>query len=177
MDDEELFIVNKSKSRSIHIRKALYATLTNGIGFDLFSLIAAELGHKTNFSSTFYNLQSKLLIQSLDLAAKSCLQCYEANKARIVSIDGAWSCPRSASFCIVDLIDVDTGKMIDFQIVTSLILKGVEHNHLIHSVTDHPRNFESIGTRSIATRNPLLNAQVFVHDKDVRMKELLINEL
>jgi len=171
MDDEELQEFDKIKNPTVN--KAIFTVLTNGIGFDVFSLILAEFGIKSNYNSTFYSLQIKLLIPSLDIAAKSCTQCYRGENTVFVSIDGAWSCPRDAQFCIVDLIDVETGKMFDFQIVTSIELDGVVHEHLTHSVKDSPTNFESIGTRQIARRNPLLNARVFVHDKDVKMKELL----
>ena len=55
LDDEK---ESKCNTENLDIRKALYVTLTNGICYDAFSLIAAEYGIKTGFSSSFYLLQN-----------------------------------------------------------------------------------------------------------------------
>ena len=37
-----------------------------------------------------------------------------------MGIDGAWNAKKNAQFCLIDLIDCETAKIIDFQIVTSI---------------------------------------------------------
>ena len=114
-----------------------------------------------------------ILSLALDIAEESCQQCYEASRTEIVSIDGAWNSPRNAKFCIVDLIDCVTRKLVDFQIVTSLVFQEIDHKHLTQGVTSAPNTFESIGARKIAKRNPLSKANIFVHDQDVKLTKFI----
>ena len=176
LDNENEINISGVSAAQQNINKALMTVLTNGTGLSSICETLAEFDAPIPDSNKFYYEQKKLVASGLDLAVKSCKECYEASHTMIAAIDGAWNCVRNAQFCIIDLIDCQTAKLVDFQIVTSNTYEWIKHENLTQGIKSAPNTFEGIGAEIIARRHPLRNANIFVHDKDVKMRDLLINK-
>ena len=123
------------------LNKAIFITLTTGIGLTEFEKIYAEFGHMfSNILGSYYEVAGKLLIDVLNLGVQSCEKSLRfPNSQKIVGIDGAWNAPRDANFCVVDLIYCETRKLIVFQIVTNIDLY-ITHPNLTYT-QDPPNPF------------------------------------
>jgi hypothetical protein len=85
---------------------------------------------------------------------------------------GSWSQRRNDLHCVVDFIDANSGKVVDFEILEKPI--GFTDSHYFHS----SNGMEVEGIRRIVNRwraNQTLNSKVvaYVHDRDGKMGKLL----
>ena len=178
MDNEELKvkIIDDSELDNDKLtRKLLFSVFRNGSGYTSEVGTAAEFGTPLNLHSRFYRYQSELLPKALELAAKSCKECFDAHSPNTVSVDAGWSVPRNAPFSVVDIIDIETKKVVDFQILTSNTYETI-HPNLTYMTHKASNTFEAAGVRIMADRIVLHTARKFVHDKDVQVKNILIDE-
>ena len=65
--------------------------------------------------------------------------------------------------------------MVDFQILTSNTYETI-HPNLTYMTHKASNTFEAAGVRIMADRIVLHTARKFVHDKDVQVKNILIDE-
>ena len=122
---------------------------------------------------------NELYIQLLNAAVDSCKEALSnSNTDKIVSFDGMWNSIRNAPYCIVDHIDVTTGKVIDFQIVTRLDLELVPKHTNVLQVKDIASNeFEIKGLSLIRDREAFAeNTKYYVHDLDTKAKAVITKE-
>lgn len=178
LDHEELQVQIDDDSQltnDLLTRKLLYSVYRNGSGFTSEAGTAAEFGIPLRLETRFYRLQPTFILPALELAKKSCKECFEAHQSNVVSIDAGWSVQRKAPFAVADIIDVETKKMVDFQIITSKNF-NVDHPNLTCLENEASNIFEAAGVRVMADRDVLQTARKFVHDKDVQIKNILIDE-
>ena len=169
--------MNVLSPEDIIINKALFSTLTTGKGpTDLLKTLA-EFDATFPFLNKEYNKRlHEMLVPALDLAVRSCTENLKLSSgSKKVGIDGAWNAPKNARFCVVDLIDCDTRKIVDFQIVSSVNLQ-IDHPNFSY-IPVAPNLFEYFGVEAIAGRTALKEGTtIFAHDGDVKIKDLLINK-
>lgn len=168
--------INPLSGEETILNKSIFSCLTSGKGLtDLLKNLAEFSIVFPSITSQYYDRVRDIIIPALDLGVKSCEESLKLSTAeKIVGIDGAWSAPRNARYCIVELIDCQTKKIIDFQFISSINLQ-IEHSHF--TFTSSPPNlFEYLGVSAMADRHALReNTKIFAHDGDVKIKDLLIN--
>ena len=98
------------------VNKYIYLALTTGLGYQTLIKISSELGNLPIPERAYHERMKKLYTPIIDAAVQSCKNSLEKtnHEARNASFDGQWSSVRNAKFCIADLIDIETGKVIDF---------------------------------------------------------------
>jgi hypothetical protein len=66
---------------------------------------------------TYYRAQSTVCQAIVDLAIEACGE-WRKNLPQhsVITMDGSWSQRRNASHCVIHLIDVASGKIVDFEI-------------------------------------------------------------
>ena len=177
LDNEEPMVF---ASGNQPINFALYSTITEGIGISKWQRIVEFFAdsNEINIENKYFREIKNSTLLFLNKAVQSCQQAFSLSKERkIVSFDGSWNCPKNAKFCIIDIFDVQTKKLIDFQIVTSYSFPDINHTHLTHSVKEKPQAFEAIGMKEICARKAFLdNTYKFVHDGDVKLKNYLVKQ-
>jgi hypothetical protein len=96
---------------------------------------------------TYYRVQSTVCQASVELATESCGRWRENLVPHsVIAMDGSCSQRRDASHCVVDFIDVASGKIVDFEILERLIgFSGGNYCHSFHGI-------ETEGARRIVNR-------------------------
>ena len=161
---------------TIETNRFLYSSIIHGLGPIKVKSLLLDFDIQVDTNS-YYRILKPHIAPMLDLAVKSCSQSLTlSNNHKIVSIDGSWSRPKNGTFCIVDLIDVTTTQLIDFQIVTTEDI-GVIHDHLSLKPGYSPKALEHFGIEAIAERNALkIGTDYFVHDGDVEVGNIITKE-
>ena len=120
--------------------------------------------------TAFYEAQKFICSLIVKMARASCQYCRSLLRQNsIIAFDGSWSHRRNADFCLVDFIDVSSGRVVDFEIIS----KKYGPNPFAG-----PSNaMEVEGIRRMIPRwihDKRIIA--YVHDKDAKSRKL-INEL
>lgn len=120
--------------------------------------------------TSFYEAQKRIAQLILNFAKQSCRYWRSLLPAKsIIAFDGSWSHRRNADFCLVDFIDVATGRVVDFEIIS----KKYGENKF----TGPSNAMEVEGIRRMIPR--WINDKriiAYVHDKDSKSRKL-INQL
>jgi hypothetical protein len=99
-------------------RQLAYATLVNGGRFTQIEQILAFCNIKAPSKTKFYEERTVVCDAIVQLAQARCAEARRAMEApAIISMDGSWSQRRNAPHCVVDFIDAQTGKIVDFEII------------------------------------------------------------
>ena len=123
--------ISRLSDTSCVVKKLIYTAITNGIGYVKTSRIICEHNVKTCSHGTFDKRSTKFYIPILNAAVNSCNEEFsKSNNVKIASFARMWNSVRNAPYCIIDLIDVTTGKVIDFQIVTRFDLESVPNTRM-----------------------------------------------
>ena len=175
LEQEQLNINNENES-DFHVRKLLYLTLTSGKGLRDVETILKEFDFQLESNTySYYKIIQELIIPVLDLTVKSCKENLAlSNNKKTVGIDGSWNAPKNGRFCLIDLIDCSTKKVIDFQFVSGVDLQ-INHPNFTFT-TDPPNLYEYKGVDAITDRVAFREGtSKFSHDGDVKIKNLIIN--
>jgi hypothetical protein len=82
--------------------------------------------------TTYYRAQNTICQTILGLATESCGEWGKnLPQHSVIAMDGSWSQRQNASYCIIHLIDVASGKIVDFEILEKLI--GFSDGNYFHS--------------------------------------------
>jgi hypothetical protein len=105
---------------------------------------------------THYRAQSTVCHAILELATESCREWREnLMPGSVIAIDGSWSQHRNTSHCVVDFIDVASGKILDFEILDKPI--GFSDGHYFHSANGMEVEYQG---RSVCPRSRWKNEEV-----------------
>lgn len=160
---------------SISANKLIFLALTTGSGFTKIAEILSWCNVKLPSASTFYRHQKEVYMKLSDLAHQSCEEARRhCPMHKGVSFDGSWSKCRNAKNCIVDIICVETKKIIDFQIISNY---QVPENENVTSIPDiAPKCMEGEGLKILATRNCFTDStDYYTHDGDMQAQILIAN--
>ena len=156
--------------------KMVFTSLINGIGYAKISRILAEMDCPVCSEYFFNKRMDELYTQILDTAVLSCKEALKlSTDNKTVSFDGMWSSPRNAPYHIVDLFDVDTGKVIDFQFVTTCTCKNIKSHTNVTTVQNKSSvEFEAEGLKQIRSRSAFSEGtKYYVHDVDLKAKAIV----
>ena len=161
----------------IEANRFLYSSIMNGLGPIKMKRILLDFDIIAN-PNAYYQILNQLIIPLFNLVQSSCEQSLSlSNNEKIASIDGSWSKIKFADFCIVELIDVKTTQIIDFQIVTTSEL-GLVHDNLTVVPSATPQSLEYHGVVKISERHALMTGtKYFVHDGDVKAVDHISKKL
>jgi hypothetical protein len=95
-----------------------FAVIVNGGRYSQILRIMPFLNIVVPGERTYYRAQNIICQAIVELATGSCAELRE-NLAphSVIAMDDSWSQHRNASHCVVDLIDVASGKIVDFEIL------------------------------------------------------------
>jgi hypothetical protein len=150
-----------------------FAVVTNVGRFAQISQIMFFLNIVVPGERTDYRAQSTVCQAILELATEFCREWRENLMCgSVIAMDGSWSQRRNASHCVVDFIDVASGKILVFEILDKPI--GFSDGNYFHSSDE----MEVEGVRRIADRwrqDENLNTRIvaYVHDRDGKTRKLL----
>lgn len=69
--------------------------------------------------STYYKIQQRISEIIIQMARNSCQKWRAKMKSNSsIAFDGSWSHRRNADHCLVDFIDISSGKIVDFEIIS-----------------------------------------------------------
>ena len=156
----------------------LFTSITSGLGFETTATIISNFDQNVPKECQYYSKLDELIISALNLAKLSCEQCLRlSSNEKCAALDGSWSKEDSAPYCIVDMIDPETGKITDFQIVTNdKSAESIQHTNLTFD-SGTPKGFEHTGIEKIADRPALQNGtKYYVHDNDVQATSEIIHK-
>jgi hypothetical protein len=161
--------LSKSENSLLYKNIFPFAVLFSAISFTTASSVLLCLGLIPITAAGFYLVQKSLRTPILDhakwLVAKN---RSEMKPESTISINGSWTHRRHASDAIVDVIDVGTNKIIDFEILTKST-KQRSGNY-----TGSSNGMELDKKRRIFQRfygDP--NVKAIVHDKDSKISKLI----
>lgn len=139
-----------------------YSAIIHGLGYISTSLCFLENGILPPSHLTFYNQIDKVIDAVIEIARNNAFEEYlKMSPNTIISLDGSWDHRRSGRCCIVVIINQNTKKIIDFQILRrSSKVNPTDYN-------GSPQGMETECVRRISRRLKN-NVRIvgYVHDRD-----------
>jgi hypothetical protein len=107
------------KVTKITAQEFVFAVLLAGLTYIPASSLLLNLGILPIARTVFYEAQQKLLPKIIEFAIQSCSEARKRIKnGTALALDGSWNHRRHGTEHIVELIDMSTGLIVDFEIVS-----------------------------------------------------------
>lgn len=118
--------------------------------------------------STYYKIQQRISEIIIQMARNSCQKWRAKMKSNSsIAFDGSWSHRRNADHCLVDFIDVSSGKIVDFEIISK---KGQGKDKF-----EGPSNAMEVEALKVLVPRWKSDSRViaYCHDKDSKSRKVI----
>ena len=164
---------DSTKYTKIAPKQMAVACLLSGTNPTRFRETANICNIKTPAMSTYFEAQKKVIPTVIEVANRTVELARQesfAKKETIASTDACWDSARNGKNSTTSAIDCETGKTIDYEIVTRA------GGNRVDNFQDASNMMESEGLKRIASRlhgDPNCNIVAFVHDGDNKSDKIL----
>lgn len=158
----------KEGSLCLNSLRFTFSVLISGCSFATSQIIFLWNSIMPPSESYFYKAQKIIACIIIEMARESCARWRRVMRCgSCLAFDGSWSHRRNADHCLVDFVDIRTGKIVAFEIVSK---KDKGNNHF-----EGPSNVKEVeGLKPLIPRwKEDDRVKTYVHNNDAKTRKLI----